>query len=74
MKRKVAKKGRCLVDGKVTYRDEKSARRAMKNVQAILDPGVERVYYCEDAHGWHMTSTDEISGLYAERERGRHER
>jgi hypothetical protein len=70
VRRKVARKGRCPIDGKVTYRDEHSARRAMHNAQNHFDGRVpQRVYFCEDAKGWHLTSTDDISGLYAERAR-----
>lgn len=75
MRRKVAKKGRCPIDGKVTYRDELSARRAMRNVKNHFNPekSPQRVYFCDDAHGWHLTSTDDVSGMFAERARARDE-
>lgn len=70
MRRKVAKKGRCPVDGKVTYRDERSARTAIGNIKARNgheSKMPQRVYWCEDARGWHLTSADYVSGLYAEK-------
>lgn len=74
MRRKVAKKKRCHVCNKVTYRDQVSARRAIRNVNRRYEDKVTRVYFCEAAGGFHLTSTDEISGLYAEREEAKNER
>lgn len=78
MKRKVGrKKSKCLESGgKVSYRDEASARRVLNVIRDAGQPDrrmPERVYPCDDCGGWHLTGTSELSGFYAELQRGKEE-
>lgn len=67
MRRDVAKTKNCHITGKVSYRDAKSARQALKNVTravaagALLDTGVlpTREYRCNFCGHYHLTSKEE---------------
>ena len=62
MRRNIAKKSRCAICDKATFRDERSAKRAIADV-VRLNPGKdyvpERWYWCEHAKGYHLTSKKE---------------
>lgn len=64
MRRFIAKTKRCDRTGKVSYRDEHSANRAIQMISHISDrekvPG--RAYLCPFCHNYHLTSREELSG------------
>lgn len=63
MRRFIAKTKRCDRTGKVSYRDEHSANRAIQMITHISDrekvPG--RAYECPFCKHWHLTSREELS-------------
>jgi hypothetical protein len=59
MRKTVAKTKRCGKTRKVSYRDEASARRAVKNAKRFFEDSEltpERVYQCPLCGHWHLTS------------------
>lgn len=63
MRRFIAKTRRCERTGKVSYRDEHSANRAIQQITHISDrdkvPG--RSYLCPFCKHWHLTSREELT-------------
>lgn len=63
MRRFIAKTRRCDRTGKVSYRDEHSANRAIQTLTNTSDrdkvPG--RSYKCPWCAHWHLTSREELT-------------
>jgi hypothetical protein len=61
MQRFIAKTKRCDRTGKVSYRDEHSANRAIVNVATVSQREIVpvRSYQCPFCKHWHLTSREE---------------
>lgn len=67
MRRDVAKTKRCSVTKKVSYRDDESAARALRNISRSVDAGdlddtgklPHRYYPCGFCGHFHLTSKEE---------------